>query len=602
VPERHRSMQATLEASWRRLSSDQQIGFQELCVFRGGFIRSAAYEVADVTLPLLVTLVNKSWLSYDRERDRYNVHELLRQYGAGKLRSDSTHEKEVRERFNAYFCGYLKEREADWFGARQKEAASEVCDEADNIQNAWRWAADHGNLKLLSQGLDSLCRFYLWEGRMIEGGKACRSAAEGLSRSLAAQQTEVPERLTLWSQVLAWESEFTLEISHRKNLLEQSQSILDQVSPTNWDKRSQQAFIFLEKALSTGNMSINEAIRFNKLSLELYQEIGDYLGEAKVLELLGGNYVFRGESDLATDLLHESLEIRRQLNDKQGIAQTTVYLGFAAKFQGCFEKAESLQRKSLDLFQQIGNRWSERMCLSVLSHTLTWAGKFDAARETAGRALELDRDLGQFPNPASLNPMSAATLHLGHTSESMTTATKSLAAARQRGHLVLASWALMLRGSIGLTDGDLAAAKRDLLEAAELMEEGRIMYHAIPKAILCYVVRAQEDGNLAREYMAYALLSGVESSSILPIMYCLPAAALLAADADHIERAIELYSLANQYGHIANSRWFEDIASRELEDVLASLPPAVASEASVRGRELDVWTTADQLLLDLASC
>jgi len=87
--------------------------------------------------------------------------------------------------------------------------------------------------------------------------------------------------------------------------------------------------------------------------------------------------------------------------------------------------------------------------------------------------------------------------------------------------------------------------------------------------------------------------------SVLPFIYCLPIAALIAADDGQSKRATELYSLAKQYAHIANSRWFNEIACRELDGVIASLPPEVASAAEARGRELDVWETADQLLLDL---
>lgn len=118
VPVRHRSMQATLDGSWRKLNTEQQLGFQELTVFRGGFTRLTAFEVTGVTLPLLVSLTNKSWLSYDRQSDRYNIHELLRQFGGAKFSADTVHEQKVREGHSAYFCSFLKERESDWLGAR----------------------------------------------------------------------------------------------------------------------------------------------------------------------------------------------------------------------------------------------------------------------------------------------------------------------------------------------------------------------------------------------------------------------------------------------------------------------------------------------------
>ena len=601
VPDRHRSMQATLDASWRRLSTDQQLGFQELSVFRGGFTRPAALKAANVTLPLLVTLVNKSWLSYDRERDRYTIHELLRQFGAGKLSADSAHEQDILARYNAYFCGYLKEREDHWFGPRQKETASEVRIEVDNIQNAWRWAANHGDFIFLSQGLDSLCRFYLWEGRLKDGQNACRLAGDGLSKWLAEHQTGDPLRLALRSKVLAWESKFVHDWAQKVELLSQSQQLLDHAAASGRDVRSEQAFTYLSKAYALEYVDIEEVIHLNKLGLEIYRELGDFRGQAEVLGMLGNNYVFRGEYDRATSLMHESLEIRRQLNDMQGIAQTTAYLGLGARLQGYFEKAELLHRESLDLFQQLGNRWDERMCLSVLSTTLTWAGMFDAARETAGLGLELDRDLGQFLNPASLCTVIEADLHLGHTTEAMALASENLEAARQHGRLIQVSWALVLRGSIALAAGDLTAAERYLSQSSALVGERKPMYHAAPGVILCYVVRAQGDVDQARDFLSNVLHSTIEIRSIPAIIYCLPAAALIAADSGHNERAIELYSLANQYGHIANSHWFDEIACRELDGVVASLPPEVASAAEARGKELDVWATVEDLTLELAS-
>jgi predicted ATPase len=273
VPERHRSMQATLDASWRTLNSEKQLGFQELTVFRGGFTRSAAFQVAGVTLPLLVSLANKSWLSYDRQRDRYDIHELLHQFGAAKLSADTVHEQKVREGHSAYFCGYLKEREADWLGARQKEVASEMQDEIENIQRAWHWAANQGNVSLLSQGLNSLCRYYWWEGRKTDGQEACRSAGERLSKSIAGEQADDPQGLTLWSNLLTWEASFISEVEQKEKLLAFSQRLLDRASKAGWDTRCEQASLYLGKAYAVGEKDYEEAIRFANLGLELYREL-----------------------------------------------------------------------------------------------------------------------------------------------------------------------------------------------------------------------------------------------------------------------------------------------------------------------------------------
>src|SRR5262249_43270035 len=62
VPERHRSLRATIDQSWRLLTDDQRSAFSRLSVFRGNFDRSAAAAVTGADLRLLSELVAKSLL------------------------------------------------------------------------------------------------------------------------------------------------------------------------------------------------------------------------------------------------------------------------------------------------------------------------------------------------------------------------------------------------------------------------------------------------------------------------------------------------------------------------------------------------------------
>ncbi len=52
VPERHRSMRAVIDHSWKLLSDDEQCALRQLAVFRGGFTREAAERVAGALLAL----------------------------------------------------------------------------------------------------------------------------------------------------------------------------------------------------------------------------------------------------------------------------------------------------------------------------------------------------------------------------------------------------------------------------------------------------------------------------------------------------------------------------------------------------------------------
>ena len=79
----------------------------------------------------------------------------------------------------------------------------------------------------------------------------------------------------------------------------------------------------------------------------------------------------------------------------------------------------------------------------------------------------------------------------------------------------------------------------------------------------------------------------------------LPVVALLLSGEGDIERAVELYALASRYPHVANSRWYEDVAEVHITTAAAGLPPEVVTAAQERGRARDLDATAQELLVEL---
>ncbi|TFG65912.1 MAG: hypothetical protein E4H27_10370 [Anaerolineales bacterium] len=82
-------------------------------------------------------------------------------------------------------------------------------------------------------------------------------------------------------------------------------------------------------------------------------------------------------------------------------------------------------------------------------------------------------------------------------------------------------------------------------------------------------------------------------------MSSLPGLAYLLVKLGHVEWAVAVYSLASQQAFIANSRWFYDIAGKHIEKAAESLPTDVVEAAKACGRELDIWETAENLLVEL---
>ncbi|MGH8631367.1 MAG: ATP-binding protein, partial [Burkholderiales bacterium] len=110
VPERHRSIRAAFDHSWNLLSAEEQQVMRQLSVFRGGFRREAAEQVAGATLPLLSALVDKSLLRRT-EAGRFDLHELVRQYAAAQLQADPQDEFVTCERFSHYYAVWLQRQE-----------------------------------------------------------------------------------------------------------------------------------------------------------------------------------------------------------------------------------------------------------------------------------------------------------------------------------------------------------------------------------------------------------------------------------------------------------------------------------------------------------
>jgi len=181
VPERHSSMTAVIEGTWNRLGRVEQALFKQLSVFRGGFTRQAARQVAGASIRQLASLAGKSLVQYSKDRDRYQIHRLLRQYGASILALESAVELETRDRHSSFFCEELKSWDQKLKGAEQLSALGEIEADSANVSEAWEHAAESGYVHQLDIGLDGMCRFYLWRRRFHEADRACRLAEEKLS-------------------------------------------------------------------------------------------------------------------------------------------------------------------------------------------------------------------------------------------------------------------------------------------------------------------------------------------------------------------------------------------------------------------------------------
>ena len=138
VPDRHRSVRAVFDYSWALLDEDERRVFAALSVFRGGFTREAAQQVAGASLRNLATLASKSLVMPSPDTGRYAVHELLRQYAEGELNGDHERSTEVQEAHAAFFATLMEDALRLLFRCDHPLLVATVERDIDNIRAAWR--------------------------------------------------------------------------------------------------------------------------------------------------------------------------------------------------------------------------------------------------------------------------------------------------------------------------------------------------------------------------------------------------------------------------------------------------------------------------------
>lgn len=142
IPDRHRSIRAVFDYSWELLSPAERDVFTALSVFRGGFSREAADKVADASLRSLATLVNKSLVTPNATKDRYSVHELLRQYADSELMEDQERYQQVHLRHCEFYAEFLEDTQKTLFTSRQPEILEQIERDLENVRGAWRYAVE----------------------------------------------------------------------------------------------------------------------------------------------------------------------------------------------------------------------------------------------------------------------------------------------------------------------------------------------------------------------------------------------------------------------------------------------------------------------------
>lgn len=302
VEPRHRAMRVVFEPTWKRLSESERTVFAKLSVFRGGFTRDAAEQVAGASLNVLSALVDKSLLRVDAN-GRYDMHELLRQYAAEMMTVDESNA--TADRHLTYFADMIQRGEAHLFGHEQTAWFDRIETEFDNVRTAMTRSLHGGDAEKGLQLAAALGWFF------SDGGYHWREGRIWLERTLAASPKA--------------------SVSLRAKALHSGAAIAE--NPERARALCEQALILARAA-------------------------GDRWNTAWALSHLGYYWATSNpqESEQATDALDESLLLFRQIEDPMGLAHTLIRRTVAALRQRDYPHVRALLEEAWTLAREVDDK------------------------------------------------------------------------------------------------------------------------------------------------------------------------------------------------------------------------------------------------------
>lgn len=430
----HRSLRAVFHHSWDLLPPAEQALFPRLSVFRSGFDRPAAVHAAGASLETLSGLVDRSFLRLNARR-RFEIHELLRQYGEEKLRQDPAAEQETLRRHGEYYQELMARCEPLLKSPRQKEALDEIEANLENVRLAAVRALQHRDWEAVDRMLNSLYLFYSVQGWTVEGEALLNAALEicsppdgdyeglppprrlALARLLirhgallfnlyqinrALAQMTLARRLLDREEALEERTLMDYEIAYA--LIDEEEHRLVNAELDDIARRLSERGDLWTLSICYLALSILRDDVFNshyaQEAARTAREVGNRQILVEALNLIGMAAQMRGDYLLARQRFLEGLEISREINYRWGISLSLDYTGYAARLIGDFDESRRLHEESMEISREIKDLLGVAGSYDNLGLVALDQGDVDQARELFERGFALREEVGNIFNLA----------------------------------------------------------------------------------------------------------------------------------------------------------------------------------------------------------
>ncbi|MDP1548090.1 MAG: tetratricopeptide repeat protein [Anaerolineales bacterium] len=417
IPERQRSLRAVFESSWARLNDAEQKTFAALSVFRGGFTREAAEQVAGS----FDSLTDKSLVQ--RNDSRFELHEVTRQFAEEKLRA----KKKARDAHAVYFAKWAGER-AQW---NERASFAVMRDDFENVRAAWTWASERRDAASLS-GLAHFTKRYLdIQGRYREGHDLMEGALSQFGAVENANDLPMDEQGQTMAKLILYRALFLADMGKPDETVPTLEACLDYFKRAG-DKKQVMACMNALGIAARFLGAEDKGEEYFRGQLELARELGNRHEEATALNNISTALTTLGKFKESEDALRECLALRRELNDEAGISSTLINLGVALFNQGRDAEVKPLLYEAIEISRRINQPRNLAGALGNLGGIFKREGQYEEALKLFQQGLETHRNTG-YPYGIAIALDNVGTAHycLGNEQEALNYLRQSIREARE---------------------------------------------------------------------------------------------------------------------------------------------------------------------------
>lgn len=595
VAERHRSMEAVFDATWKHLGESSRQFFARMSVFRGGFTREAAFQVAGADLWQLRTLSASSLISFHAGNGRYEIHELLGQYGTLRLSDTPSLQNAAFAAHSDYYLNLLCQRESALKGRANQSDMQILDDEIDNIVAGWFWAAESRHVEMLGGALDALGLYLEWRGRSETGVNVFRSAAAAL---------RVSRQLPPSALALAWQGSFERALgrtAEAATTLQESHRILDHCQSSGMEVQFEFAFVDLQLGMQETGRDVKAAQAHFQSSLARFDALSEEWYQAKALLGLAHLCLTQGDFEGQWSYVQRALELYRHLENMRGVAAALSMLADIDNYRRQPMGALDLGYEALSSFRMLNDPLGIATCLSRIGLSYINLGDVMNAREAVRESATLFKEVGSRRELVIANAyLCAIELMAGNYRQADAHAHLASALAAELGDQFMVGVALSYLGFTQFCLEQRSDALKTLREAVSVARRtGATMELTRAQALLGLTQWRNGQGQQARAHCAESLRLAVDAGDPWSLLLSIGSSLVILAAGEAPERAISLHSMLMNDPLCATSRWFEDFIGAAVLSSTSNLPIERINAAVAEGSKLSQSDEATRLLKEV---